>query len=663
MGRIDIDGMTCAVCVTRVEKAIRSVAGIESISVNLAAGTANFSGQINIDEVIEAVNSSGYLATKPVNYFQRWTGEKEKSKKDFQIASIGLVFSLIAMFYIMEVNSDLAYGLSAMFIVVFLNISVLIKGIRSIVYGINMYTLILLAYLAAVSWSVLYSDQAMWEATFIVIAFVGFGDSIESIARNKATETFAQLSSLIGVGGIKIGDELSISAGQIIPVDGEIITGRTDIDQSSITGESLPVSMSVGDKVWAGSHVIDGSITIKASSDSGYSRIDQVIRLVESAQNDKARIEKTVDKIARIFVPVVILISVLTFFFWESELGTESSLMMAITVLVIACPCAMGLATPMSLFVGTTVGAQNGILLKGHRALESASKIETIVLDKTGTLTTGLFNIEVDNEEVLKIAASLERHTSHPIASAIVNSSNEYYEATDVVTIPGWGVKGVVNGVLHSVGKGVSGIEVKKEDEVIGIITVKDKVRSDAIEAIQYFPNVILSSGDSEEEVNRVAGLLGIEDARANQSPEDKLNLINSLSNVAMIGDGINDSAALAAANLGISVSSSSGIANISSDIVLTKDGVMTSVDALDLAVRTRSNIRQNLAWAFAYNTLAIPLAMGIFYPLNGFLLPAWAAAAAMSLSSMCVILNSIRLRWSFERSMIRRRHGSQSSP
>ena len=254
-------------------------------------------------------------------------------------------------------------------------------------------------------------------------------------------------------------------------------------------------------------------------------------------------------------------------------------------------------------------------------------------------------------------------HTNHPIATAIVNSCSEFYEATDVITIPGWGVKGNINGIPYSVGKGKETIEVKQGEELIGRIKIVDSIRSDAFSAINKLGNVILSSGDNEVEVSRVSSLLGIKDARSNQSPEDKLSLIQSLSNVAMVGDGINDAAALAEADLGIAVASATGIADISSDIVLTREGLMTSVDALDLASKTRTNIRQNLVWAFCYNIVAIPIAMGALYNSRGILLPPWFAAAAMSLSSMCVILNSIRLRWSFERGMIRRRHGSRTTP
>ena len=323
----------------------------------------------------------------------------------------------------------------------------------------------------------------------------------------------------------------------------------------------------------------------------------------------------------------------------------------------------MGLATPIALFVGTSVGAKHGILMKGHRALEAASTIEIVVFDKTGTITTGDFEVVADNQECLKIAASLEIHTSHPIATAIVKSCSDRYEATDVITIPGWGVKGIVNGKLYTVGKGKHGIEVKQGETLVGTIQVKDQIREDALDALGFLDSVILSSGDNELEVERVADELNITDARSNQSPEDKLELVQNLSNVAMVGDGINDSAALAAADLGIAVSTATGIADISSDIVLTREGLMTTVDALDLANKTRRNILQNLGWAFVYNLVAIPVAMGAFYRSHDLLLPPWFAAAAMSLSSMCVILNSIRLRWSFERGMTRRRHGSRITP
>ena len=664
MATIDVDGMTCAVCVSRVESVILGLDGISNVAVNLASGTANFDGTLDVESVIAAVNNSGYKASKPINYFQKWSSEKESSKREIKISSISLAYSLLAMYYIMAVeNGHTFFGIFSMLVVICLNWKVLEKGFKSIIYGVNMYTLVLLAFCCALFWSLANLEQPMWEATFIVIAFVGFGDSLESLARISATSSFADLSSLVSVGNIEIGDELSLGAGMVVPVDGTVIKGKTDIEQSVITGENMPVAVTVDDAVWAGSTVLDGSIIIRATTNSGLSRIDDVIRLVDNSQSQKAEIERTVDKIARIFVPVVVLLAISTFFFWRPTIGTETSLKMAITVMIIACPCAMGLATPIALFVGTSVGAKNGILLKGHRALEAASKIEVVVFDKTGTLTTGEFDVNADNEESLKIAASLEIHTSHPVATAIVKSCTDKYEATEVKTIPGWGVEGLINGKLYSVGKGDDGIEVKQEKHLLGKIHLQDTIRQDAFDALRFLDSVILSSGDNEQEVERVASELGIADARSNQSPEDKLELVQSLSNVAMVGDGINDSAALAQSNLGIAVSSATGIADISSDIVLTRDGLMTTVDALDLASKTRSNIRQNLGWAFVYNLVALPVAMGALYHSHDIVLPPWFAAAAMSLSSMCVILNSIRLRWSFERGMARRRHGSRITP
>ena len=664
MATIDIDGMTCAVCVSRVESSILKLDGISNVAVNLAKGSATFSGTIDVETVITAVKNSGYKASKPINYFEKWNSEKEISKREIKVSTLSLIYSLFAMYYIMTTeNEQTMFGFVSMCVILILNRSVIQKGLKSIKHGVNMYTLVLIAFGCALCWTLFNLDQPMWEATFIVIAFVGFGDSLESIAKISATSSFAEISSMVSVGNIKTGDELSLSAGNVVPVDGTVVNGRTDVEQSVITGENMPVPVKVGDIVWAGSTVVDGSIIIRAKTSSGSSKIDEVIRLVDKSQSQKAEIERTVDKIARIFVPLVMLLAVSTFIFWRPTMGTESSLKMAITVMIIACPCAMGLATPIALFVGTSVGAKNGILMKGHRALEAASKIDVVVFDKTGTLTTGDFEVVADNEECLKIAASLETHTNHPIATAIVKSCTDTYEASDVTTIPGWGVRGTIDGKTYSVGKGQDGIEVKQGESLIGKIRVKDTIREDAFDALRFLNSVILSSGDNETEVARVAAELNITDARSNQSPEDKLELVRGLSNVAMVGDGINDSAALAASNLGIAVFSATGVANISSDIVLTREGLMTTVDALDLARKTRKNIRQNLVWAFGYNIIALPVAMGAFYYSHDLVLPPWFAAAAMSLSSMCVILNSIRLRWSFERGMARRRHGSRVTP
>ena len=339
MATLDVDGMTCAVCVSRVEKAISSVNGVRSVSVNLATGIANFNGEADIEEVISAINNSGYAGSQQVNFFEKWNSDKLNSIRELKLTFFSLLYSLIAMYVIMNTDwNHTLFGLFSMSLVLILNRGVVIKGFRSLVNGLNMYTLVLLAFLSALTWSLLYLDDPMWEATFIVVAFVGFGDALESFAKVSATSSFAELSSLISKGNYNIGDEITVNAGMVIPVDGIVLSGNTDIEQSAITGESMPVSITSGNSVWAGSVVLDGSIVIKATSSSGTSRIDEVIRLVETAQNKKANIEKTVDKIARYFVPVVITLAVITFLYWSPERGSHHALMMAITVVIIACP-------------------------------------------------------------------------------------------------------------------------------------------------------------------------------------------------------------------------------------------------------------------------------------------------------------------------------------
>ncbi|MDP6864965.1 MAG: cation-translocating P-type ATPase [Candidatus Poseidoniaceae archaeon] len=659
MGRIDVGGMTCAACVSHVENAIMKIPGIDSVAVNLALGKVDFRGEVAIEEVMTAVNSSGYQASIPIDFSKKWSREKQSSDRDFLTSILGLSIALSFMSYFMlNDTSSTELGILALALVLALGgWRVVEKGVNSLRYGLNMYSLVLCAMSAAILWTIYSPENQMWEAAFIVPAFVAFGDALESRARVSATSSFANLAGQRIEGQHKTGDEIQVKAGSIVPVDGQIIKGVTDVEQAAITGESLPVKMSAGDRIWAGSTCIDGSITIRAENDSGSSRLDDVIRMVEKAQSEKATIERTVDRIASIFVPIVLTLAVITFFYWKNE-GEYIAIRNAVTVLVIACPCAMGLATPISLFVGTTTGARHGILLKGHRALESASTIEVVVMDKTGTITEGKPIVSCDSEEALQIAAALESHTTHPIADAIVNSCANYPEATEVVTIPGWGVRGRIEGIEHSVGKGKNGVEVHREEILIGTITLEDEVRSDAAASIALLPKVIIASGDSQLEVDRVAAILEIGDARGNLSPEEKISLIDSIPNVAMVGDGINDAAALAKADLGIAVAGASGLADISADIVLMKSGVMPTVDALELAQRTRANIRQNLFWAFAYNTVAIPLAMGVAYPWTGWYLPPMAAAAAMSLSSVTVVMNALRLRWSFERSVGRRAHG-----
>ena len=647
--RIDVDGMTCAVCVSHVEKAILSVPEVESAAVNLALSSAEFNGKASIDDVVNAINKSGYVASVPVEFTEKLENMKKEANLSIYKSTPGLIIALIIMFYVMSGGEEKFHLVAFLCVIVLDGWKVIVKGIHSLRYGVNMYTLIFLAFISGLSWSLYEPNDAMWEATYIVIAFVAFGDSIELNARLRATNSFADLASQRIVGEHNAGDEILIAAGSIVPVDGKVIKGKSQVDQAAITGESLPVLQQVGDIVWAGSICLDSSLTIEAITNSGSSRIDEVVRLVEKAQSEKAEIERLVDRIASIFVPLVVLLAIISAVIWYSE-GLSAKV--AVSVLVIACPCAMGLATPISLFVATSTGAKHGILLKGHKAIESGANVENIVIDKTGTITEGRLQIEYDSEEALRIAAALEAHTSHPIAVAILRECSDYPDATEVETIPGWGLTGKIEGIIHSVGKGDNGIEVKRGDDLIGIIRIHDQIRDDAKDAIKLLPNVILSSGDSEEEVKRVAEELNIQDARHSQTPTEKLDLVESMENVAMVGDGINDAAALASADLGIAVAMSTGLADISSDIILTKDGLMTCVNALNLAKRTRVNIRQNLFWAFSYNVIAIPIAMGALYPINGFLLPAWAAAAAMAMSSLTVVLNSLRLKWSFEKTL-----------
>ena len=647
--RIDVDGMTCAVCVSHVEKAILSVPEVESAAVNLALSSAEFNGKASTEDVVNAINKSGYVASIPVEFTEKLEKMKKEANLSIYKSTPSLIIALIIMFFVMSGGEEKFHLVAFLCVISLDGWKVIAKGIHSLRYGVNMYTLIFLAFISGLSWSLYEPNDAMWEATYIVIAFVAFGDSIELNARLKATNSFADLASQRIVGEHNAGDEILIAAGSIVPVDGRVIKGKSQVDQAAITGESLPVLQQVGDIVWAGSICLDSSLTIEAITNSGSSRIDEVVRLVEKAQSEKAEIERLVDRIASIFVPLVVLLAIISAVIWYSEgLSTK----VAVSVLVIACPCAMGLATPISLFVATSTGAKHGILLKGHKAIENGANVENIVIDKTGTITEGRLQIEYDSEEALKIAAALEAHTSHPIAVAILRECSDYPDATEVETIPGWGLKGKIEGIIHSVGKGDNGIEVKRVDDLIGIIRIHDQIRDDAKDAIKLLPNVILSSGDSEEEVKRVAEELNIQDARHSQTPTEKLDLVESLENVAMVGDGINDAAALASADLGIAVAMSTGLADISSDIILTKDGLMTCVNALNLAKRTRVNIRQNLFWAFSYNVIAIPIAMGALYPINGFLLPAWAAAAAMAMSSLTVVLNSLRLKWSFEKTL-----------
>lgn len=596
------------------------------------------------------------------------------------------------------------------------------RGFRSFkTWNLNMFSLIALGVSAAFLFSLLsllfpsilphavsHEGKAPYyfEATAVIITLVILGQLMEAIAHTKTGKAIEALMNLspdtanlvvdgeekvVALDHVHIGDILRVKPGERIPVDGSIIEGNSSIDESMITGEPISVEKSVNDPVTSGTINGSGTFLMKTEKVGSDTLLSKIIEMVNSASRSRAPIQNLVDKVSRIFVPVVILIAILTFIAWlifGGENGFVLALVNAVAVLIVACPCALGLATPMSMMVGIGKGANNGILIKDAKALESFSKIDVLITDKTGTLTEGKPSVKVvvpfqaSTLEVLKVAADLNENSEHPLASAVLNaykSENGKIEAVqDFENISGKGVKAVQNrerlllgnqSLLEAYGitlpkeieeeatsnqkEAMTISYVAKGDKVLGFIGFIDELKADAKKALDYLKSknveIIMLTGDNRRTAEAVAKKLGITNFKAELLPEDKLKEVENLQKkgkkVAMTGDGINDAPALALADVGIAMGTGSDVAIESAGITLVKGDILAVAKARDLSEKLLRNIKENLFFAFIYNTLGIPIAAGLLYPFLGILLSPMLAAAAMSFSSLSVILNSLRLR------------------
>jgi Cu+-exporting ATPase len=493
--------------------------------------------------------------------------------------------------------------------------------------------------------------------------------------------------TIINLENVASGDIILVKPGESIGVDGIIIEGNSSIDQSSITGESIPVEKTVGDKVISGTINKNGSFKMKANQVGENTTLAQIIKLVEEASNSKAPISRLADKVSGIFVPCVITIAVIATIFWLlNGQSFEFALSIGIAVLVISCPCALGLATPVAIMVGTGKGAENGILIKSAESLENLHLIDTVVLDKTGTITNGKPKVtdiitNINEKELLKIAASLEKKSEHPLAEAILEKAQENNikseEVVDFISIPGRGVKGNIKGQKYFGGNiglmkenniNIGNIIAKSEElskqgktvlyfsnnkEIIGIIGVADTVKKDSYQAIQELKRknieVVMLTGDNKIVANTIGKQLKIDNVVSEVLPQDKEKEVSKLHSkgkkVAFVGDGINDSPALVKSDVGLAIGSGTDIAIESADIVLMKNSLLDVVTAISLSKSVINNIKMNLFWAFFYNIIGIPVAAGVFYLNLGLKLNPMIGAAAMSLSSVCVVTNALRLR------------------
>ncbi len=726
---LSIEGMTCSACSNGLEKYLNKQDGIKQASVNLVMANASIEydeKKLNIEQLNEFVKKAGF---KSLGEFKeiKIEGKNKKEKVKFIIFTIlAIIFMYIAMghmvnlptFSFIDVNQNpIGYTICLLiFAILFIvyGFDILKNGYKNLIHRTpNMDTLVGIGVLS----SFLYSIYSMiliikgdtssihnlyFESAAMVIYFVKLGRYLDGLSKDKTKEAIQKLvkitpeSATIKINGkekkvtideVKKGDIVVSKPGERISVDGEITEGKAHLDESFITGESKPVNKGIGEKVIAGSINYDGYIEYKAEKIGKESTISEIVKLVVEASNTKAPIAKIADKVSSYFVPIVILLAILSFIVYLI-LGYDfaSSLIVFVTVLVVACPCSLGLATPLAIVVAEGLCASNGILVKKSEILENAQKIDTIVFDKTGTLTYGRLKIsEIKNysdmkkDDLLQIIGSIESKSSHPIGKAFTDYLEENklkkLEVKEFGNVSGYGIIGRVNNQKMIIGnakilqnfnienkyeddekdlakKGNSIVYVVKDNQIIALIGVNDIVRDNAKEVMQKLNEnkieTIMLTGDNKETAEKIAQDIGITKVISNVLPAEKTRVIKDLKeenrNVMMCGDGINDSPALATADIGVSVKSGTDIAMDSSDVILTRNNLDSILKLINISKKTIRIIKENLFWAFFYNVLMIPIAMGILRPL-GIAINPMIASLAMVISSLTVILNTLRLR------------------
>jgi Cu+-exporting ATPase len=738
---IPIAGMTCAACAKAVERAVNKLGGIDHISVNFATEKATIKynkQETRLSAIKQAILKAGY---KPLELEAGNTIDDDKARKDKEIKTlwtkfiVSAVFSLPLLYIAMAPMipwvtlpfpkwlAPMQYPLIYALVELFLTIPVIAAGYKFYTIGFkaiirrspNMDSLIAMGTSAAVLYSIysiykisigdfMHVDDLYFETAGVIITLILLGKSLEAVSKGKTSEAIKKLMGLtpktaiviqdgkeieIPIEEVEVGDILLAKPGEKIPVDGEVLEGNTSIDESMLTGESMPVEKRIGDKVIGASINKNGLIKFKATKVGSDTALAQIIKLVEDAQGSKAPIAQMADIVSGYFVPIVFGIAILSALAWYLT-GQSSvfALTIFISVLVIACPCALGLATPTAIMVGTGKGAEYGVLIKGGEALESTHKIQTIVFDKTGTITEGRPTVTdilttglVDKLKLLQIAASAEKGSEHPLGEAIVRDAEknnlEILKMDSFNAIPGHGIEVVLDGKVIYLGNrklmiekniDLSSLEAESDQlasegktpmyssidgQLAGIIAVADIVKASSAKAIEKLHKmgieVAMITGDNKRTAEAIARLVGIDRVLAEVLPEDKASEVKKLQlegkKVAMVGDGINDAPALAQADIGIAIGSGTDVAIESADIVLMRSDLMDVPTAIKLSKSTIRNIKQNLFWAFAYNTAGIPLAAGLLYAFGGPKLNPMFAAAAMSLSSVSVLANALRLK------------------
>ena len=740
---LSVTGMTCSACVASVERVLSNVDGVVSVNVNLPLEKATVSlSDAAVDArqaaCIAAVEAAGFGASAPVPALrQRQQNEESVTAQGRRVAlafGLALPVFILSMFVgdlgtVGRLDLRLAVAMLAALPVYVISGGMFHRRAWAALRRgtANMDVLVHLGTTVAMVWSSLVvlapyltflprfvgeAQHVFFDGAAFIVAFVLLGNYLEAKAKLKATDAVHGLMRLqpneawvvVGEGTeakavdtIARGTLLKVRAGETVPLDGEVEEGTATMDESMMTGESFPVRKRPGDAVTAGTVVLDATLFVRTTALVHDTMLAKVIRLVDEAQMGKAPVQRLVDRISAVFVPVVVIAALAAAALWwlmaeslapASQMTPgETAVMVLVSTLVIACPCALGLATPTALVVGTGRGARYGLLIKGIEALEQAHATSTVVVDKTGTITAGsprVSHIELidgDVQEVLCLASALEAESTHPLASAVhaawENIGYPRTDVADVVTLPGLGLVGKHDGEAVAVGnlelmqerlhalpddleekvvgrarRGTTIVLVAKGQRLLGWMEFSDRIRETSEAAVRRLKQagikVVMLTGDLEEVAQTVGDAVGITDIVAGVKPDEKADHVRRLQEegvVAMIGDGINDAAALSVANVGIAMGAGSEIALESADVVLVRDDLADAVAALELGRATMSRIRSNLAWAFVYNLVGLPLAMGLLYPWTGWLLPPAFAAAAMSLSSVSVVANSLGLR------------------
>ncbi len=709
---LKIEGMTCASCAAVIEHDLKKAKGVVSASVNLATEKLYVefnSAETNIDKIKKTVEGSGYKAIDEYLHVHGENGHGKNLRNRFVLSLVfGLPVIIAMLFGKMDLIPGYAQGILAT-IVILICSNIWISGFKKILkLGPNMDTLVLIGTSSAYfySWFVVLfgKGEAYFESAIFILIFISLGKYLEAITKGKTSSAIKSLIGLqpktatiikdgkemeMAISEVVVGDIILVKPGQKIPVDGVVADGYSGVDEKAITGESIPVEKKKGDQVIGSTMNKTGVLKFKATRVGSETMLSQIIKIVEDAMGSKAPIQLLADKVSFYFVPVVISIAIIAGVIWFLMLHQIAiALTIFVAVLIIACPCALGLATPTAVMMGTGLAAKNGILIKSSKALEIAKDVDMVVFDKTGTLTKGepvvteIISLAGEEKEILKIAASIEKNSEHPLAQAIVNKAKEQSTKTAEVknfqAIPGKGVEATLDkkkillgtrmlmkdnkisvnliedkmALLENQGKTAMILAVGKK--VIGIIAVADVLKENSKEAVDTLhkmkKQVAIITGDNRRVGEAIAKQLGIDRVLAEVLPQGKSNEIKKLQAegkiVAMVGDGINDAPALAQANLGIALGSGTDVAMETGEIVLIKDDLRDVVKAMDLSRYTLNKIKQNLFWAFFYNIIGIPIAAGVLFPLTGWLLSPSIAAGAMAFSSVSVVLNALSMKW-----------------